>query len=294
MPYPVVNGLRSIEFGTPGESRRALVHHVLHGRKRATAGLLGEYVREGESVEHPGECLAMLDDGTTNDKPHHSATLRVTRCEVVRFADVPDEFALAEAEGDLSAADFRASHRAYWEREGERVDDDTMVVLLWFDLLRHRLRPVRADDADWIFAACQDADIQRWTTVPRPYTHEHAREFVADTPNVRLAMAIIDAASDLPVGVAGINAVKDGVATVGYWVAPWGRRRGAATEALHVLSTIAARLDGVRTVRALIAGTNTASQAVAEHAGFIRADATGDQCPDGDCAVEAVSFERPT
>lgn len=292
MPYPVVDGLRSIEFGTPGESRRALVHHVLHGRKRATAGLLDEYRREGEPVERPGECLAMLDDGSTDGGPSHAATLRVHRCDVLRFADVPDEFALAEAEGDLSAADFRASHRAYWERAGEHVDDDTAIVLVWFDLLRHRLRALQPDDADWIFSACQDAEVQRWTTIPRPYSLDHAREFVADSPNVRLAMAIVDAASDLPVGVAGVNAVTDGIATVGYWVAPWGRRRGAATEALHVLSTIAARIDGVHTVRALIAGTNAASQAVAGRAGFTHAGATGDLCPDGACAVGAVAFDR--
>lgn len=286
MPYPVIDGLRSIEFGTPGESRRALVHHVLHGRKRATAGLLDEYRREGEPVEHRGECLAMLDsDGA------HVATLRTVRGDVTRFADVPDGFALAEAEGDLSAADFRDSHRAYWERAGEHIDDDTEVVLVYFDLLRHRLRPLQHDDAPWIFAACQDADVQRWTRIPRPYTLDHAREFIDDPPDVALAMAIVDSASGLPVGVAGINAVADGVATVGYWVAPWARRRGAATDALHVLSTIAARIDGVGTVRALIAGTNAPSQAAAARAGFVRAGTTGDQCPDGDCAVEAIAFD---
>lgn len=159
--------------------------------------------------------------------------------------------------------------------------------------LRHRLRPLQEDDARWIFAACQDAEVQRWTTIPRPYTLEHAREFVAGSPDVRIAMAIVDSASDLPVGVAGVNAVADGVATVGYWVAPWGRRRGAATEALRLLSTVAAGIGGVRTVRALIAGTNTASQAVAVRAGLAPAGSTGDLCPDGACAVEAVAFDLP-
>jgi len=59
----------------------------------------------------------------------------VTRCEVLRFADVPDELALAEAEGDLNAADFRASHLAYWTRVGETVTDDTLIVTVYFDLL---------------------------------------------------------------------------------------------------------------------------------------------------------------
>lgn len=130
-----VDGLRSIEFGSPGESRDRLVNFVLHGRKRATAGLLSEYEAEGELVEHAGELLAMVDNNG-----HHVGTLKVTRAEVMRFADVPDEFALAEAEGDLNAADFRASHLEYWTRNGETITDDTLVVTMYFDLLPEVVR----------------------------------------------------------------------------------------------------------------------------------------------------------
>ena len=128
--FPRVDNLRGIEFGTPGTSREALVNLVLHGNKRATAGLLSEYETEGEAVEHVGELLAMVD----NDGKH-VGTLKVTRAEIVRFADVPDEFALAEAEGDLNASDFRASHLAFWTRVGETVTDDTLVVTVYFNLL---------------------------------------------------------------------------------------------------------------------------------------------------------------
>ena len=128
--FPRVDGLRSIEVGTPGSSRENLVNLVLHGSKRATAGLLHDYAKEGEPVEHVGELLAMVDNTGL-----HVGTLRVTRVEVLRFADVPDEFALAEAEGDLNAADFRASHTAYWTGVGEQIDDDTKVVTIYFDLL---------------------------------------------------------------------------------------------------------------------------------------------------------------
>ena len=131
--FPRVNGLRSIEFGTPGASRENLVNLVLHGNKRATAGLLSEYEREGEPVEHVGERLAMVDTAG-----NHVGTLHVKRAEIVRFGDVPDEFALAEAEGDLNGADFRASHLEYWTRVGEHVDDDTPVVLVYFDLVESK------------------------------------------------------------------------------------------------------------------------------------------------------------
>ena len=126
-----INGMRTIEFGTPGPSREKLVNLILHGHKRATAGLLtSDYEAEGEPIEYVGELLAIVgNDGT------HVGTMQVTRCEVLRFADVPDEFALAEAEGDLNAADFRASHLAYWTRVGETVTDDTLIVTVYFDLL---------------------------------------------------------------------------------------------------------------------------------------------------------------
>ena len=134
--FPRIDGLRSIEFGTPGKSRETLVNLVLHGSKRATAGLVDDYAIENEPVEHVGELLAMVDnDGI------HVGTLRVTRVEILRFADVPDEFALAEAEGDLNAADFRASHLAYWTGVGETIDDDTKVVTVYFDLLPEIVRP---------------------------------------------------------------------------------------------------------------------------------------------------------
>jgi uncharacterized protein YhfF len=55
--------------------------------------------------------------------------------EVVRFADVPDEFALAEGEGDLSGKDFRESHLRYWSKLGFQITDETQIVLLYFDLV---------------------------------------------------------------------------------------------------------------------------------------------------------------
>jgi uncharacterized protein YhfF len=126
-----IDGMRTIEFGTPGPSREKLVNLILHGQKRATASLLvGDYESEGEPIEHVGELLAIVD----NDGKH-VGTMKVTRVEVLRFADVPDELALAEAEGDMNAADFRASHLAYWTRVGETVTDDTLIVTVYFDLM---------------------------------------------------------------------------------------------------------------------------------------------------------------
>jgi hypothetical protein len=284
--FKVVDNLRSIEFGTPGESRARLVDFIVNGNKRATAGLLDDYAKESEPIEVVGECLAMLDN---SDK--HVATLRVTRVEVSRFINVPDEFALTEAEGDLNAADFRASHSDYWSRIGEAITDDTQIVQVYFELLTHRLRPLQSSDADWIYHACQDAEVQRWTKIPRPYTREHAKSFVIDQNGELLATAIINSRTGEPAGVAGIHHIKDGVATVGYWIAPEARRTGAASTALRILPSIAKRLGQVHTVRAVIAEINVASRATAERAGFNIARKSAEHCPDGTTQTAALDYE---
>jgi uncharacterized protein YhfF len=131
MTFPLVNGLRTIEFGNPGDSRDKLISLILDGNKRATAGTLEwDYVAENEPIEVVGERLAVLDNLN-----HHVATIQATRVEIRKFVDVPDEFALAEAEGDLSGDDFRASHFEYWTAHGLPITGETEIVLLYFDLV---------------------------------------------------------------------------------------------------------------------------------------------------------------
>jgi RimJ/RimL family protein N-acetyltransferase len=284
--FPVVDGLRSIEFGTPGKSRESLVNFIINGNKRATAGLASDYQTEGEEVEFVGECLAMVD----NDA-QHVATLQVTRVDITRFADVPDEFALAEAEGDLNAADFRASHMEYWTRVGESVNDDTLINQIYFALLTHRLRSLEASDTEWITRACQDEEVQRWTKVPSPYTRQHAESFIADNNGDLAAWAIIDSRSQEPVGVCGIHHITNGVASVGYWVAPWGRKSGAASTALQILRTLAKRIGNAHTLQATIAETNTASRRTAERAGFTLIAKSDETCPNGDSHEHGLIYQ---
>lgn len=131
MAFPIIDGMRTVEFGNPGESRNKILHFLLDGHKRATAGTLQhDYIDENEPIEHVGERLAVVD----NDM-QHIATIEITRVEVVRFIDVPDEFALAEAEGDLSGDDFRESHHRFWTSCGYEITDDTEIVCAYFDLV---------------------------------------------------------------------------------------------------------------------------------------------------------------
>ncbi|MFY9481751.1 MAG: GNAT family N-acetyltransferase [Ilumatobacteraceae bacterium] len=284
--FPVVDDLRSIEFGTPGNSRENLVNFIINGNKRATAGLAADYEKEGEEVEFVGECLSMV-----NTDGNHVATLQVTRVDTTRFADVPDEFALAEAEGDLNAVDFRASHMEYWTKAGESITDDTMINQIYFTLLTHRLRNLESSDAEWIYQACQDEEVQRWTKVPRPYTREHAESFIKNKNGELAAWAIVDFRSQEPVGMIGIHHVINGVASIGYWVAPWGRKSGAASTVLQIIPTLARRIGKAHTLHATIAETNTASRRTAERAGFSLLGNAADMCPDGAEVTQGLLYE---
>ena len=130
MTWPRVDGLRTLELGSPGEMRARLNGLVLAGKKRATAGVLAvDYEQEGEPLEHVGERLALLDDDG-----RQVATVEVTSVTIARFADVPWEFAAAEGEGHPDLEAWRTGHQRFWARHGTIVTDDTEIVMVRFAL----------------------------------------------------------------------------------------------------------------------------------------------------------------
>jgi RimJ/RimL family protein N-acetyltransferase len=139
---------------------------------------------------------------------------------------------------------------------------------------RVRLRPWGADDADAVFAACQDPEIQRWTQVPVPYAVEHAEGFVAQiAPQTWTEGGGLFAVEPLEggplVGSIGLFPPSDGVAEAGYWTAPGHRGRGLTGEALRVLADWALDEVGVHRVELLVDPANIGSRRVAESAGFV-------------------------
>jgi RimJ/RimL family protein N-acetyltransferase len=131
-----------------------------------------------------------------------------------------------------------------------------------------RLRPFTDDDVPAIVAACQDPEIPRWTRVPAPYTEADARAFLAD-PSDR-AFAIVDSASGELAGAIGARSEEEGRVEIGYWVVREARGRGVATRALRLLARWAVEeLDAAR-LQLYADPANTASQRVAEKAGFRR------------------------
>jgi RimJ/RimL family protein N-acetyltransferase len=137
------------------------------------------------------------------------------------------------------------------------------------------LRPYRPDDEDAVFRACQDPEIQRWNLpIPSPYTRAVAREWVRElAPRERAEgrgmPAVVEADGQL-VGSSGLE-FGHGVfgPAIGYWIAPWGRRQGYASEAVDALAGWACA-HGARRVHLLVDVRNTASRGVARRAGFTR------------------------
>ncbi|WP_088963831.1 GNAT family N-acetyltransferase [Micromonospora purpureochromogenes] len=106
------------------------------------------------------------------------------------------------------------------------------------------LRPWRATDADAVHRACQDPDIQRWTTVPRPYLPEHAHGFVtgiaatAWVEGTGAPFAVCDAGTGELLGSCGLVSIDRGLdsAEIGYWTAPWARGRGVTVRATRAVA----------------------------------------------------------
>jgi RimJ/RimL family protein N-acetyltransferase len=96
------------------------------------------------------------------------------------------------------------------------------------------------------------------------------------------------------VGVVSIHTIDPdtGDADVGYWIAPWGRRRAAAVHALYLVEQFALTIPSVKFLSAHIAETNVASRATASRAGFVNMGSTPEPCPDGENLVPALTYVK--
>ncbi|MGC5629818.1 GNAT family N-acetyltransferase [Georgenia sp. Z1344] len=98
-------------------------------------------------------------------------------------------------------------------------------------------------DVEAVLAACQDPEIQEWTTVPSPYTRNDAETYVRDvavrgweldTPH--WAVREIGPDGSTFVGMISCGPVRPGARTeLGYWMAPGGRGRGLLALALDLV-----------------------------------------------------------
>lgn len=138
------------------------------------------------------------------------------------------------------------------------------------------LRAPDATDVDRITALCQDPAIQRWTTVPSPYTREDAVGFVEHVvqggweSGKELTWSVRDAATDRLDGMVGLTMMPPGSAEIGYWLAPDVRGEGRMSRAVHLVVEHAFAPSGLALDRlswCAVIG-NGPSRTLAERAGF--------------------------
>jgi RimJ/RimL family protein N-acetyltransferase len=145
---------------------------------------------------------------------------------------------------------------------------------------RLSLRELRPADTDAVLAACQDPEIPRWTSVPSPYTREHAAEFVGrispqgwredtmynfgvftrDTGTLVSSMGLVRLAQlGAPVRQAEL----------GYWTAKEQRGKGYTVEAARAVCHWAFDSLGVERLEWYAEAGNEGSRAVALRLGFV-------------------------
>lgn len=140
------------------------------------------------------------------------------------------------------------------------------------------LRPWRRPDAGFLAVASQDPLIQRFNGPPPDSLADAVsvierfeagwRVFETTGDPNGTAFAIVDAATDRPVGMCGLDAWSEAdVAQFGYWLASDARGRGLATRAAALMTGWLFELGAAR-VFVTIQTENTASAAVARRLGF--------------------------
>jgi RimJ/RimL family protein N-acetyltransferase len=134
------------------------------------------------------------------------------------------------------------------------------------------LRAHSVDDVEPAYRMCQDPVMQEWTTIPVPYQHEHAVNFLTDViPNGWRTNTMWGWAIEYDGRYAGTIDLGDGeggVGEVGFAVSPEVRGNGVMTRALKLAVRYA--FDGLgwdRVIWRAFVG-NYASRRVAWKAGF--------------------------
>lgn len=141
------------------------------------------------------------------------------------------------------------------------------------------IRELVPEDQSWIERASQDSEIQKWTANGGQQVKE------------RQAWVILKDTE--PVGVISLHSVDllTSAADVGYWVAPWGRRQGAASAALRLVEGELIQTPEVKSIQLSIMEGNHASIALATSFGYELVSAGTCSCGTQG-VVPAVIYEK--
>ena len=120
-------------FGDSVELADALLELVINGPKRATAGSLVDYERDGILPEVGVASIATDGSGLPR------AVLQTTEVRIGPLSSVDELFAWDEGEGDRTRADWLAMHTRYFERYlptiGETFSSEMATVFERFEVL---------------------------------------------------------------------------------------------------------------------------------------------------------------
>ncbi|MBT2386099.1 GNAT family N-acetyltransferase [Streptomyces sp. ISL-11] len=141
------------------------------------------------------------------------------------------------------------------------------------------LRPFTPADAPAVLAACQDPEIQRWTTVPSPYTADDARAFIEDVSpagwrdGTSYGFGLFSRDDGRLVGAMGLERLAqlrapERQAELGFWTAKEARGRGYTVEAGRAVVRWAFEELGAERLEWVAEAGNEGSRAVALKLGF--------------------------
>ncbi|TGB08080.1 GNAT family N-acetyltransferase [Streptomyces sp. MZ04] len=139
---------------------------------------------------------------------------------------------------------------------------------------RLSLRTFTPDDTDETYEACQDPDIQRWTTMPSPYARVDAEGFIGRVVpdgwrhDTEYTFAVRPREVGPLVAAASLHHPRSGAWEVGFWTAKEHRGRGYMTETVLALARWAFTDLGCTRLEWRAEVGNTGSRAVVEKAGF--------------------------
>lgn len=272
-------------FSDSEQGAHELVELVIHGNKRATAGLLCTNEKYPQAAPVPGGYSIVTEfDGSPR------AVIRTTWLDTRPFCDVDHIFAWDEGEGDRTLADWKDGHWTYFSREcaalSRTPSEDMPVVLERFELLwplrsvptikltRCTLRQWELSDVPALMKYAGNINVQQnmHDTFPHPYAERDAGYWVGGGWRKHGYSWAIDIDGEA-VGGCGITPDTGPFscgAEFGYWLGEpyWGR--GIVTEVAGVLADGALNLPGIARVYATVHAHNKPSMRVLEKNGFTR------------------------
>lgn len=152
------------------------------------------------------------------------------------------------------------------------------------------LRPPAHEDISWVFDACQDPEISRWTEVPWPYKAHHAVAFVTDRSDELWRYVITATETGELYGAIALKWFdsESGRGEIGYWLEAEARGKGVLSRALAGLEAEAADRLGARELVLRIAVGNERSIAVAHRNGYVETSREPAACK----GLDAVVFTK--